>query len=115
MKPSVNKILTRLSENKVELAKKLKVATGSDQINRASVWALAEKAYNAAIEKNGGPDSEFAKYWTNQSVKSLENKGEEASPGMMWLLNVGKQKVGDDKYYAGSYQDTILLMAGNNE
>ena len=97
------------------LTQRLKVATRSDNINKATVWALSEKAYNAAVEKNGGPESEYAKYWENQSAKSLENKGEEASPGMMWLLNVGKQKVGDDKYYAGSYQDTIVLMAGNNK
>jgi len=72
------------------------------------MWSNLERLYNKQSEEMG-PD--FKKFWESESEDSADKKGQGASPALLWVMSMDRNKsTTNSKYFAGSMQDVINKM-----
>jgi hypothetical protein len=77
-------------------------------VPKVAMWSNLERLYNKQSEEMG-PD--FKKFWESESEDSADKKGQGASPALLWVMSMDRDKSAtSSKYFAGSMQDVITKM-----
>ena len=77
-------------------------------VPKVAMWSNLERLYNKQSEEMG---PEFKKFWESESKDSADKKGQGASPALLWVMSMDRDKSAtSSKYFAGSMQDVINKM-----
>ena len=77
-------------------------------VPKVVMWSNLERLYNRQSEEMG---PEFKKFWESESKDSADKKGQGASPALLWVMSMDRNKSAtSSKYFAGSMQDVITKM-----
>lgn len=77
-------------------------------VSKVAMWSNLERLYNKQSEEMG-PD--FKTFWESESEDSADEKGQGASPALLWVMSMDRNKsTTNSKYFAGSMQDVINKM-----
>ena len=77
-------------------------------VPKVAMWSNLERLYNKQSEEMG---PEFKTFWESESEDSADKKGQGASPALLWVMSMDRNKSAtSSKYFAGSMQDVINKM-----
>ena len=77
-------------------------------VPKVAMWSNLERLYNKQSEEMG-PD--FKIFWESESEDSADEKGQGASPALLWVMSIDRNKsTTGSKYFAGSMQDVMNKM-----
>ena len=77
-------------------------------VPKVAMWSNLERLYNKQAEEMG---DEFKIFWESESKDSADKKGQGASPALLWVMSMDRNKsTTNSKYFAGSIQDVINKM-----
>ena len=77
-------------------------------VPKVAMWSNLERLYNKQAEEMG---PEFKTFWESESKGSADKKGQGASPALLWVMSMDRNKsTTNSKYFAGSIQDVINKM-----
>lgn len=77
-------------------------------VPKVAMWSNLDRLYNKQAEEMG---PEFKTFWESQSEDSADKKGQGASPALLWVMSIDRNKSATgSKYFAGSMQDVINKM-----
>ena len=77
-------------------------------VPKVAMWSNLERLYNKQSEEMG-PD--FKIFWESESEDSADKKGQGASPALLWVMSIDRNKsTTGSKYFAGSMQDVMNKM-----
>ena len=83
-------------------------AKSDKEVTKPAVWNFLERAYQKQSDQMGDG---FKDFWETESEKSAKNKAQAASPAMLWIQSIDRNKsTTGSKYFAGSMQDIIANM-----
>ena len=83
-------------------------AGGNSEVTKPAVWNFLERAYLKQSDQMGDG---FKDFWETESKKSAKNKAQAASPAMLWIQSIDRNKsTTGSKYFAGSMKDIIANM-----
>ena len=77
-------------------------------VPKVAMWSNLDRLYNKQAEEMG---PEYKTFWESQSEDSADKKGQGASPALLWVMSIDRNKSATgSKYFAGSMQDVINKM-----